>query len=216
MTKTNSAARVTEHINRRTTQSIFRAFDYGIEIGRPLNMYAVIHLRETAHRTAPELFREIRHKFRDWLNYRTRKEGERVPPSYVETFENPNGNPHVNWVVHVPEHLQDEFRKKLPMWVERVQGTVQPSDIDVQQVKAPYAKRLAKYIVKGTQPEFIEHFYLHDVHEPQGRVVGKRAAVSIALGPTARGRDGFRPRRRRGTWAQRAAAAAPEQRPASL
>jgi hypothetical protein len=188
--------RETEHINRRVTQSAFRAFDYAKVAGPRLNTYVVINIRDTAERGATTAFEKIRHKFRDWLGRRAKLAGADVPPIYVFAFENPNGLIHVNWAVHIPEKLATEFSAKLPKWVEKVQGKVEPFDIDIQPVESNYDKRLAKYIFKGTDPHFVTHFHLQDIHEPQGKIWGRRAAVSQAIGIRARKKAGFKPVRR--------------------
>jgi hypothetical protein len=36
-------------------------------------------------------FEKVRHKFRDWLTYRSKKAGLHLPPVYVYVFENPDG-----------------------------------------------------------------------------------------------------------------------------
>jgi hypothetical protein len=156
----------------------------------------VINLRDIAEHGATTAFERIRHKFRDWLGRRTKKAGQHVPPIYVFTLENPNGHIHANWAVHVPEALATEFKNKLPKWVEKVQGKVDPYDIDMQPINAAYDKRLAKYIFKGTDPHFAHHFYLQDIHEPQGKIWGRRAAISRAIGIRARKKAGFRQGRR--------------------
>ncbi|TWG92103.1 hypothetical protein L598_005000000040 [Mesorhizobium sp. J18] len=194
-------ARCTDHIKRRVTQSIFRAFDFAAATGRPMNRYVVIHLSETDAACAATLFERIRHKFRDWLAYHGKRRAEPVAPAYVYTFENPTGeNPHVNWALHVPEDLMADFLRKLPRWIERVQGPLTPFTYREKPIRASHANRLAKYLVKGTEPAFLEHFFLremHDEHGPQGEIWGKRAGVSPALGHTVRRAAAFRPRRRR-------------------
>ena len=194
--------RQTEHINRRVTQSIFRAFDYASEIGSPLNLYVVINLHETVKISAAAIFEAIRHKYRDWLNYRSKRRPDGViPPMYIYAMENPAGDhPHVNWVVHVPADLRAEFEAKLPRWIEKAQGACRHSDCVVQTVRPDTHKQLAKYVVKGTDPGFVDHFYLQKVYAPQGQIWGKRAGVSPSLGATVRRVVNFRPRRSQGAW----------------
>lgn len=189
-------ARQTEHINRRVTQSGFRAFDYAAASRRPLNTYVVLHLRDTPTQSAETAFTRIRHKYRDWLAYRARKTGEKVPPVYVYVFENPEGRLHVNWPVHVPTGCGDEFEQKLRSWVEKVQGVLGPRDLHIGPIDPQRAKRLAKYVFKGTDPLYVRHFHLQDVHAPQGVVYGRRAAISQAIGIRARQRANFHPGRR--------------------
>lgn len=191
--------RASTHINRRVTQSIFRACDYAQAIGRPLNTYIVIRLHETDAACAATLFKRIRHKFRDWLQYNSKAAGlPATSPDYIFAFENPaETQPHVNWAVHVPPILQAQFERKVKQWVKRTHGHLGDYDVDAQPIRASHLKRLAKYIVKGTDPAFIEHFYLQEVHAPQGTFHGKRAGISPSLGPSARRAAQFRPRRGR-------------------
>jgi hypothetical protein len=97
----------------------------------------------------------------------------------------------------VPDHLKVEFEKKLRRWVERVAGQIGPYDVSCQSIPEAYAKRLAKYFVKGTDPAFIDHFHLRDVHAPQGKIWGKRAGTSLSIGAAVRREAGFRPPRGR-------------------
>jgi hypothetical protein len=200
--KESRPLRQSEHISRRVTQSVFRAFDYAFEIGSPLNLYVVINLHDTMKVSAAAIFEAIRHKYRDWLNYRTKKRGLGiVAPMYIYAMENPSGtHPHVNWALHVPHDLREEFAAKLPRWIEKAQGKCGPSDCVVQSVREDTHKQLAKYIVKGTDPGFVDHFHLQKVYAPQGQVWGKRAGVSPSLGATVRKVINFRPRRSPGQW----------------
>jgi hypothetical protein len=189
--------RYSEHIGRNTTQSIFRAFDYAAEIGSPLETYVVINLPTAPGAAADQQFRDIRHKYRDWLANESKKFGRKMTPAYVFTFENPDGHTHVNWVLHVPPPLKKVFEKKLLQWVKKVKGEVGPFDVDVQTI-TENPKGVAKYIVKGTDPAFVDHFHLRRVHEPQGWFQGQRARVSASLDRAARAAAGFQPRRRSG------------------
>jgi hypothetical protein len=203
--KTSSGYKATAHINRRVTQSIFRACDYAIAIGLPLNFYIVINLHETTAACATSIFADIRHRFRDWLNYRRRKGCEDTPrPTYIYALENPNGtHPHANWAIHIPPQLETEFRRKLRQWVMKAQDVCGIHDCHVQPINQDYAKKLAKYIVKATDPAFIAHFYLGDEAADQGTIYGKRAGVSPSLGHAVRREANFRPQRR--TYWQHAA-----------
>ncbi|MGJ5009397.1 hypothetical protein ACQR05_16630 [Bradyrhizobium oligotrophicum] len=191
--------RRTTDLNPNMVQNIFRAFDFAKAGGAPLNVYAVINLRDLPEQSAATAFERIRHKYRDWLAYHSRKLGVRLPPMYVFTFEAP-GVPHVNWVLRVPPRLQAEFFRKLPKWVERVQGRLQPFDIDARRIEERGYKSLANYISKGCNPRYIRHFYLTDLHNNhghQGEFWGKRAGVSPALNKSARKAVNYDHKRRR-------------------
>lgn len=199
----NGSARQTTHISRRVVASIFKAFDFAAQIGMPLNRYVVINLRDTPEQGATSAFTRIRHKYRDWLDYRRKRDGEDYVPAYVYAHENPDDSfPHANWALHVPIHLQAEFALKLPRWVAAVVGDVGPFDVYNGPITAERAKRLAKYIAKGVDPEFVRHFHLGEINDeegPQGICYGKRAGVSPSLGAAARRAAGFTTKRGRGT-----------------
>jgi hypothetical protein len=194
--KSQSGIRRTTHISHRVTQSGFRAFDYAIATDRPLNKFIVIHLRDDTEQCAGASFSKVLHKFRDWLAYQSKRLRMKVSPIYVFTLENPNGSVHVNWALHVPKSLHSEFEKKIMGWVTKVQKEIGPYTVKVKDIDQSYAKRLAKYIFKGTDPRYVVHFHLYDLHAPQGEVWGRRAGISQAIGRKARKRAGFLPGRR--------------------
>lgn len=196
----NRAVLETEHISRKTTQNIYRAFDYAKFRGIPFNLYIVLHLHEAESQIAATIFERVRHKYRDWLAYQAKRFGHRLPPLYVYTFEAPD-NPHVNWVLRVPPFLVDQFLEKLPKWVAKVQGPIGPYDLNVSSVEPDKGyKSLANYMVKGCDPAFIEHFHLqalHDQHGAQGTFWGRRAGVCPALNKTARDTAGYDDKKRK-------------------
>src|SRR4051794_15179109 len=112
--------RQTRHINRRVTQSIFRAFDYAHWTGRSFNTYVVVNF-DPASKTSPvEAFHKIRHKFRDRLSYASGRLGLGFQTAdYVFAFENQAGLVHVNWVLHLPPALFADFEVKLPRWLKK-------------------------------------------------------------------------------------------------
>ena len=199
MPKNEQGAYYSDHINRRVTQSIFDAVDFAVDKNLALNWEVVINLHESEAKAAATLFENIRDRFRVWLNYRAKKDGQAVPPVYIYTLEDSNADrphPHANWLVHVPDAYAAEFRRKLPRWVKRAQGEAGPFDIHCESIKADYVKRLAKYVVKGTDPVFVNHFYLADMAAAQGRIYGRRAGVSPSLAQTARKAAGFKRKRK--------------------
>jgi hypothetical protein len=125
-------------------------------------------------------------------------------PRYVYSMEAPNGDDHANWVVHIPERFLAEFEKKLPKWVARILGDERPFDIDIQKVTREADKSLAKYVIKGADPAYIDYLHLGTVAAPQGRVWGRRCGASPAIGRTARKKAGFVARRDRNKWRKNA------------
>lgn len=199
--------RQTIHINRHQSENICHAFDYAKYIDRPLNTYVVINFRgETVELEASAVFEKIRHKYRVWLRGCARRFGlEAQRPVYVYTHENPDGHRHVNWVVHVPPRLDEEFRQKLERWMEKSQGSIGEFDLFAQPVDPDTDKTLAKYIVKGTDRRYVPYLHLQTVAAPQGVVLGRRATASPSIGRSARKKAGFIPRLHRHQWKKRAA-----------
>lgn len=198
----------TDHLTRHTAENICHAFDFAKYIGMPLNRYVVINLDERlSDRGATTIFSHIREKFRNWLSNAYKKHGLEPPsPAYVYVHENPDGICHVNWVVHVPEHLQAEFDRKLPGWIRKAKRELGDFDYKAQSVNPHRDKCLAKYIIKGIDEAYIAYLHLQEVAAPQGRIFGRRATASPSIGRTARREAGFIPRRDRHKWKQRLAA----------
>jgi hypothetical protein len=156
----------------------------------------VINLRGDVSHDASTIFANIRERFRNWLAHKRKKDSRIPPPMGVHTFENPDGHMHVNWVVHVPPGHEREFERKARRWVERAHGASEPFDVVIKPITHT-PKSLAKYILKGTDPRFVDHFFLGEVAAPQGEVWGRRAGISQAVGIRARKKAGFKPRRGR-------------------
>lgn len=197
----NEYGTYTDFLNRHPAENICHAFDFAAWLGCPLNNYLVINFSSQDEERAGEIFRAIRHKYRDWLNRRTKQlYGEALPPMYVYTLENPNGMAHCNWVLHVPPALQAEFDRKRDRWFARAHGSTisRPYDVKLCGVKSGTAKSLCKYIIKGTDSRFVGYLHLGDYAAPQGRIWGRRAGTSPAISRAARKGAGFVAKRDRG------------------
>ncbi|MDX0599608.1 hypothetical protein GOD17_31670 [Sinorhizobium medicae] len=195
----NEFGTYTDFLNRHPAENICHAFDFAAWLGCPLNNYIVINFAREDEGRAGAIFRAIRHKYRDWLNRRTRQlYGEALAPMYVYTLENPHGMTHCNWVLHVPPDLQSEFDRKRVRWIERAHLNVRKYDVHPQMVVPGTAKSLSKYIIKGTDSRFVEYLHLENYAEPQGRVWGRRGTASPAISRAARKDAGFVAKRDRG------------------
>lgn len=193
----------TDHLGRKTGETICHAFDFARFLGYPLNLFITINLgrHDVRSHYATTVFRSIRARYRDWYCRKTTLFGpKRLDPMYVYTVENPNGMTHAHWAVHIPEAFQEEFFRKLPRWVRRSQGEVLPYDIDVSKIDPHTDKVLAKYIVKGLDPAYVPYMHLENYAAPQGRVWGRRGMASAALNRTARKRAGFVAKQDRHKW----------------
>jgi len=202
----------TDHIRRQTSENICHAVDFAKWLGVPLNKYIVINLTndDCAVVGAAEIFKKVRHKYRDWLiNLRRRNGLVEVPAAYVYSLECPEEMTHANWMLHVPRGYEDEFLRKLPQWVLRSKGTVGPYDISVDEVDPNTDKRLAKYVIKGIDPAYVKYMHLEDFAAPQGRIYGRRASCSVSIGRAARDAARFVAKRDRHLWKTRPAATRP-------
>jgi hypothetical protein len=189
----------TDTLNRHPAENICHAFDYARYLGCPLNRYVVINFDANDADLASWVFMRIRDKYRDWHNRKTRQiTGTAQLPKYIYTLENPNGHAHVNWVIHVPDQLLGEFMRKLPAWVKKAKGrSVGPYDIHTKPVNEDTHKTLAKYVLKGIDPLFVDYLHLANFAQPQGRIWGRRACSSASLNKAARKAAGFDPKRHR-------------------
>ena len=195
----NEFGTYTDFLNRHPAENICHAFDFAAWLGCPLNNYIVVNFASADEDQAGAIFRTIRHKYRDWLNRRTKQlYGEALSPMYVYTLENPNGMAHCNWVLHVPPELQAEFDKKRVRWIARAHGNARPYDVKSRAVDPDTAKSLCKYIIKGTDSRFVGYLHLENYAAPQGRVWGRRAGTSPAISRAARKDAGFIAKRDRG------------------
>jgi len=161
-------------------------------------------LNDTIQQASSTAFKKILHKYSAWLAYKRKKGVIQCPPIYTFSHENPRNNPHVNWCLHIPDAIIDEFNVKLPRWIASVQGQLVGDGIsnesgdtlNNQKLKSDGYNTVAKYIIKGIDPDFINHFGLRALHDrkgPQGIIYGQRAGFSRSLGPTAMKRGHFKP-----------------------
>lgn len=190
----------TEHINRKSVQKIFNAYDFAEYQNWPINYFVVIHLKDEVRQSANTCFTAIRHKYSDCYNYFRGKTECHIPPTYVYSFENPNNNIHVNWCLHIPDGFESTFLNKVDGWVSKVQGKLAPNTIDVTKLNPGCYKSTANYILKGVDPEYADCFHLsvlQDRKGPQGLIYGKRAGFSQSIGVTAQRKAEFNPTQHR-------------------
>ncbi|MEM8539414.1 MAG: hypothetical protein AAGF25_00530 [Pseudomonadota bacterium] len=188
---------LSQHINRKTTQNIYRAFDFAKASGLPMNTYVVINLVDRTDKSSNTVFRGIMARYRRWLRYKYRQSpNPALLPIWTYSHENPNNaNPHVNLVLHVPANLFEEFERKLRNWVFKEQGTGS-FDVSVQRITPGTDKNVANYINKGVDPDYAEHFFLDAIASPQGDIFGRRAGVSRAINKEKRDRVNYNCRTR--------------------
>jgi len=142
--------------------------------------------------TAQFMFLVERYYARWWRRQpsrvRTRPAG---PCVYVWVAENASGQHCIHWVVNLPADRRPDFVKRLPGWVAKIAGIVQPGAIDI--VSVHNAAGLRKYLLKGCEPAYAAFCKID--FEDQGDIVGKRCGVSRSLQRTERERQNYRSRR---------------------
>lgn len=185
----------THHINRKTVQANFRAFDFAIHENRAFNRYVVLNMTDPDNGQKWAAFLK---KYRRWLEHKRSVRGDddqgRLRPCHLYTRENEKGLHHVNWVIWVPDELLVEFDKKVVDWAMKV-GSAGRFDLKRQPIKAGTEKALANYINKDCDSFYREHFYLDQYTHESGPVVGPRTGMSPSIAVAAQNRAGFNARR---------------------
>lgn len=184
-----TTARASTSIRRKVVQSVFDAFGFAALRQHPLNVYATINLPDDAPGEAVRAFAVVRKRHAAWLDYKRRKDGEAAQlfPHYAYAFERPGSQTHVNWVLHVPADLREEFAAKLDTWLERAGVSVRPFDVKIKALATQAdSKRVANYVMKGVEEGYADHFHLSGIATPQGIILGKRAGCSRSLADAAR------------------------------
>jgi len=173
-------------INSKQAREILRAGRHAWYIERELNYYIVINFNhdENDELKAQRNYRNIRRKCLSWLYYK-KKNDEVHPLTDVRTWENRIENIHVNWALHVPEKYEDEFLKKIPIWIRKELGNIAEGRFHIQKIYN--VNGLLRYMLKGVDPSKAYRFEI--IPTSQGKVWGRRAVASTCLGKMARKRD---------------------------
>lgn len=191
------SVRRSHHINRKTVQANFRAFDFAIHQNRAFNRYVVLNMDDPE---APHRWVVFLRKYRRWLEHKRDVRGDddegRLRPCHLYTRENEKGLHHVNWVVWVPDEHLEEFDKKVIDWALKV-GAAGRFDLKVQPIQAGTEKSLANYINKDCEVLYREHFYLDKYNHESGVVAGPRTGMSPSIAYTAQRHAGFNAKRDR-------------------
>ncbi|OWK25020.1 hypothetical protein AJ87_14755 [Rhizobium yanglingense] len=120
--------------------------------------------------------------FGPWLR-RCAPEGRKeAPPTFVWSIENSGGCLHAHWLVYVPAGRIEDFKRRLPVWLEKVTGEVTDMDAALHVVKAHTPKGAIKYLMKGLDPFYASAYGINA--SDQGEVIGNRSNFSRSLGPS--------------------------------
>lgn len=185
--------RQSHHINRVPAVNIHHATRFAEGHGAPLNTFITINFTEVGLAAgASRAFRKLLcQRFAPWLR---RSSGARVrtAPTYVWAIENTASTVAAHWLVHLPNGTTKAFVDRLHSWLENLAGT--PPLARTVQIKRVYNLIGARrYILKGVSPDWARHLGIRA--SDQGVVNGKRSGFSRNLGPAARKRGGYVPRR---------------------
>ena len=187
-------SRRTLHINRYPAVNFHHATQAARLSGEPLNWMVSINfdlLQVKASEASGLLQKLIGERFAPWLR-RTASNDNQTKPTYVWSIEAPDGSLNGHWLVHLPDGLFPAFSARLNKWAEKLAGvSLQPRAIHTQPIYNLAGAR--RYALKGVNPAWAGHLGITPV--PQGLVIGKRSGFSRNLGPTARKRSGYKPRR---------------------
>lgn len=186
---------MTRHIHRRPAVNIHHATRYSERLGTPLNQFITINFTcagcetETA---VPLLRKMISQRFAPWLR-RTAKLEVEIQPTYVWCMEAAGGQLAAHMLIHLPVPLAAIFSDRLTVWLCGLFGveSLQPGVLHMRAIYNLIGVR--RYILKGVDPAWGKHLGVRAFD--QGVVVGKRSGFSRNLGPVARKRGGYRPRR---------------------
>ena len=180
-------------IHRYPAVNIHHARKCSESWGVPLNIHVSVHLSQCGFspEAASEVFqRLISQRFAPWLRRSTANDNK-LPPTYVWTLEAPHGRVGAHWLIHLPAQLLPLFKANLPEWIRGLGGNPSLTSIRIAPINRLIG--MTRYILKGISSPWAAHLKIGPVD--QGEIVGKRSGFSRNLGPTARQRRGYKPRR---------------------
>lgn len=130
-----------------------------------------------------ELFRKIWENTRRAWNYRVKQGAAHGTFDAIAVWEQPpNGPIHVHWLLRWSPLDRDDLEKRIRRALKKLAPTMPDRCLKVQ--PATTTSRFAKYMAKGIDAPYADHFYLK--HSPQGPIHHRRIIISRSLGPTAR------------------------------
>lgn len=188
-------------IGPKQATRVLHAVRYATSVGRPLNLLVTIDTSTLGikDQDAGKFIREIWARLTRWWTYQRGKKGRALGDfAAVVVHENPDTGPrHAHWLMHVPEEAREEVERVIRNRIEKLTslaclGRAVHFNHDVN---APGT--LAKYMVKGVDPQYADHFHMEAVD--QGVIHGRRMTVSRSIGYTARERAGWKRKRPRPT-----------------
>lgn len=130
-----------------------------------------------------ELFRKIWENTRRAWNYRVKQGTANGTFDAIAVWEcPPTGSIHVHWLLRWSPLDRDDLDKRIRRALKRLAPNMPDRCLKVQ--PATTTSKIAKYMAKGIDAPYADHFYLK--HRPQGPIHHRRIIISRSLGPTAR------------------------------
>lgn len=187
----------TSSIGRRALLNALHAIRYAADLGRVFNTFVTINFATLGigDDEAGAIFQELQARVSRWWGYQRDNRGRadlgRIMG--VHSHANPAGSRHVHWMLHVPDEARDEFETTVAKRLRALTKTDDLKDaLHFQDVK--HAGNMAKYMFRGVDPLYAEHFFMKAANE--GTVTGRRTGASRACGRAARRDAGWLRKRR--------------------
>ncbi|WP_293966119.1 hypothetical protein [Sphingomonas sp.] len=129
------------------------------------------------------LFRKIWENTRRAWNYRVKQGKAHGTFDAIAVWEQPAHGPiHVHWLLRWSPLDRDDLERRIRRALKKLAPAMPDRCLMVQPAKT--TSKFAKYMAKGIDAPYAEHFYLK--HSPQGPIPHRRIIISRSLGPTAR------------------------------
>ena len=192
--RNKGALRRSTHINRYPAVNIHHARRYASVKGEPFNWMVTINFGFSgvaSERASATLQKLLAQRLAPWLRRSAGNDND-IKPTYVWSLEAPHGVVSAHLLIHLPLPLSRGFGDRLLKWMEELVGDIVPRRaIDVRPIRSHVGA--TRYLLKGLRDAWAPHLEVDPVL--QGEIVGKRSGFSRNLGPTARKRAGYKPKR---------------------
>ena len=181
-------------IGPRQTAGAFHAVRFANDNGLPLNLMVTIDFTSLgiSDENATHFFQDTWGRFTRWYAYQRKKGRAFGSFDGYAVHEHPAGGPrHVHWVMRVPDGARIEVERVIRQRIEKLTGLACLGQaVHFQEVRK--AGGIAKYTLKGVQPQYAGHFFMRA--SDQGVIHGRRITVSRSIGFAARQRAGWKRR----------------------
>jgi hypothetical protein len=187
----------TSSIGRRALLNALHAIRYAAEQDRPFNTFVTINFATLGigDEEAGLTFQDLQARISRWWAYQRDDKGRASLGRMmgVHSHANPAGSRHVHWMLHVPEDTRDEFEGVVGNRLRRLTKIDELKDA-LHFLDVKHAGNMAKYMFRGVDPLYAEHFFMEAANE--GIVTGRRTGASRACGHAARRNAGWVRKRR--------------------